>query len=208
MMVGRGLSLKLTNGNTIYDLPSSFEWLGQGRSLGVVNSVWLLVLLYVVAHLVMTRTRFGRYVYAIGGNEQAARLSGVPVRLVLVSLYAISALSAALGGFICASRVRSGVPKPPDMLEMYVIAAVVVGGTSLAGGSGSVPGTLVGALIIAVIQNGMNLMNIDSYTQYIVLGAIILGAVLVDGLRHSERFRRRLLRPRAEDTAIRDRDGS
>ena len=208
MMVGRGFSLRLTGGNTIYDLPSSFEWLGQGRNLGVGNSVWLMVLLYVVAHLVMTRTRFGRYVYAIGGNEQAARLSGVPVRLVLVSLYAISALAAALGGFICASRVCSGVPKPPDLLEMYVIAAVVVGGTSLAGGSGSIPGTLVGALIIAVIQNGMNLMNIDSYTQYIVLGAIILGAVLVDGLRHSERFRRRLSRPRAADAAGHDGDGS
>ncbi len=192
MMIGRGLSLRLTGGNTIYDVPASFEWLGQGRTLGVGNSLWLLTLLYAAAHLVMTRTSFGRYVYAIGGNEQAARLSGVPVRGVLVSLYGISAAMAALGGFICASRVSSGVPKPPDLLEMYVIAAVVVGGTSLAGGSGSIPGTLVGALIIAVIQNGMNLMNIDAYTQYVVLGAIILGAVLVDGLRHSERFRRRL----------------
>ena len=131
----------------------------------------------------MSHTRLGRYIYAVGGNEEAARLSGVPVTFVIVFVYVVSALSAGLGGCIQASQINTGTPNMGTMYELYVIAAVVVGGTSLAGGSGRILGTLIGAFIISVIQNGMNLLGMESYTQQVVLGGVILGAVLLDKVR-------------------------
>jgi len=146
--------------------------------------VLLMALLYVAAHLLMKHTVLGRWLYAIGGNRQAARYSGVPVRRVLFLTYVVSGLLAGLGGVVLASQLKSGSPTFGQMYELYVIAAVVVGGASLNGGTGRMFGTLTGALIIAVIQNGMNLMNVESYTQKVVLGLVILGAVLLDLLRH------------------------
>ena len=131
----------------------------------------------------MTRMTLGRYLYAVGGNAEAARLSGVPVRRVLLLAYALSGALAGLGGVVLASRLKSGAPTYGQMYELYVIAAVVVGGTSLSGGEGKVFGTLIGALLIAVIQNGMNLTGVESYTQKVVLGGVILGAVLLDRLK-------------------------
>jgi ribose transport system permease protein len=145
--------------------------------------VVLLLLLYGVAHVLMTQTRFGRHVYAVGGNTEAALISGVPVGRVMLAAYVLSGLLAGLGGVVTASLLKSGSPTYGQMYELYVIAAVVVGGTSLSGGKGSMSGTLVGALIIAVIQNGMNLTNVESNTQKIVLGLVILAAVLVDRVR-------------------------
>jgi ribose transport system permease protein len=139
--------------------------------------------LYVAAHVVMTRMTLGRYLYAVGGNAEAARLSGVPVRRVLRLAYTLSAALAGLGGVVLASKLKSGAPTYGQMYELYVIAAVVVGGTSLSGGEGKVFGTLIGALLIAVIQNGMNLTGVESYTQKVVLGGVILGAVLLDRLK-------------------------
>jgi ribose transport system permease protein len=183
MMMGRGLAFLITGGFSIYQVPRALPWLGQGRSLGVPNTVILLVVLYAAAHIFMSRTRLGRYVYAVGGNEEAARLSGVPVKFVIIFVYTISALAAGLGGCIQASQLNTGTPNMGVMYELYVIAAVVVGGTSLAGGSGRILGTLIGAFIISVIQNGMNLLGLESYTQQVVLGAVILGAVLLDKVR-------------------------
>jgi len=183
MMVARGLAFLLTGGYSVYQVPKALPWLGQGRTLGVPHTVVLLVVLYLAAHVFMSHTRLGRYIYAVGGNEEAARLSGVPVRGVLVFVYAISGLTAGLGGCIQASQINTGTPNCGVMYEMYVIAAVVVGGTSLSGGSGRILGTLIGAFIISVIQNGMNLLGIESYTQNVVLGLVILGAVLLDKLR-------------------------
>src|SRR6185312_3551656 len=134
-------------------------------------------------------TVFGRYIYAVGGNPEAARLSGVPTLRVLRRVYTVSGLLAGLGGVIMASQLKSGSPTYGQMYELYVIAAVVVGGTSLSGGEGKIFGTLIGAFIIAVIQNGMNLTNVESYTQKVVLGLVILAAVLLDTLRH-RRWRR------------------
>jgi ribose transport system permease protein len=131
----------------------------------------------------MKRTRWGRYLYAVGGNDEAARLSGVPIRRVQLSAYILSAALAGLGGIIMASQLKSGAPTYGQMYELYVIAAVVVGGTSLSGGEGKILGTLIGAFIIAVIQNGMNLMNIESYTQKVILGLVILLAVLLDRIK-------------------------
>jgi ribose transport system permease protein len=183
MMMARGLAFLLTGGFSIYLVPPALTWLGQGKSLGVPNTVILLVVLYVAAHVFMSHTRLGRYIYAVGGNEEAARLSGVPVRFVIVFVYIVSALSAGLGGCIQASQINTGTPNMGTMYELYVIAAVVVGGTSLAGGTGRILGTLIGAFIISVIQNGMNLLGMESYTQQVVLGGVILGAVLLDKVR-------------------------
>ena len=183
MMIARGAARKITGGFTIDALPDSMTWLGQGKLIGIPNTVWIMALLYLSAHLFMTQTRYGRYILAVGGNEEAARLSGVPVRRVLIFVYIICGLCAGLGGCIEASQIKVGSPNIGMMFELYVIAAVVVGGTSLSGGSGSVSGTLVGALMIAVIQNGMNLLGLKEFTQNIVLGLVILCAVLLDRAR-------------------------
>ena len=181
MLVASGLAYQIAEGQSIYQIPESFTWLGRGADLfGAPNAVVLMLVLYGAAHFLMTRTVLGRYIYAVGGNEEAARLSGVPVRRVLVFVYAVSAALAGLGGIITASQLQSGSPTYGQMYELYVIAAVVVGGTSLSGGEGKVLGTLIGALIIAVIQNGMNLTGVDSYTQKVVLGLVLLLAVLLD----------------------------
>jgi ribose transport system permease protein len=183
MQIARGLSLQVTGGFSIYQLPAALTWLGQGRTLGIPNTVGLLVVLYAAAHVFMIHTRLGRYIYAVGGNAEAARLSGVPVKAVLVLVYAMSGLAAGLGGCIQASQIRAGTPTMGVMLELNVIAAVVLGGASLSGGTGQVLGTLIGAFIIAVIQNGMNLLGIGSYVQQIVLGTVILISVLIDRVR-------------------------
>ncbi|MBI5800037.1 MAG: ABC transporter permease [Verrucomicrobia bacterium] len=185
MLVASGAAYLLTHGQSVYQVPDSFVWLGRGANwLGLPNAVLLMALLYIAAHLVMSRTVLGRWIYAVGGNRQAARFSGVPVRRVLFLSYVVSGLLAGLGGVVLASQLKSGSPTFGQMYELYVIAAVVVGGASLNGGTGRMFGTLIGALIIAVIQNGMNLMNVESYTQKVVLGLVILGAVLLDLLRH------------------------
>jgi ribose transport system permease protein len=185
MLVASGLASLLSGGESIAELPDRFVWLGRGTGIvGLPHAVLLMLLLYGAAHGLMTWTVFGRRLYAVGGNREAARLSGVPVDGVILSAYVLAGLLAGLGGVILASQLKSGSPTYGNMYELYVIAAVVVGGTSLAGGEGKMFGTLVGALVIAVIQNGMNLTNIESYTQKIVLGVVILGAVLIDRLRH------------------------
>ncbi len=138
----------------------------------------------------LARTVLGRHIYAVGGNAEAARLAGVRVKGVQMFVYSTCGLLAGLGGVIMASQLKSGAPTYGAMYELYVIAAVVVGGTSLSGGEGRILGTLIGAFIIAVIQNGMNLTNVESYTQKVVLGLVILGAVLLDQLKHRGWWRR------------------
>jgi ribose transport system permease protein len=184
MLVGSGFAYLLAQGQSIAEVPDSFVWLGRGADLfGIPNAVLLMLVLYAAAHLVMTRMKLGRYIYAVGGNREAARLSGVPVSRVTMIAYITSGLLAGLGGVITASQLKSGSPTYGNMYELYMIAAVVVGGTSLSGGEGRMFGTLIGAFTIAVIQNGMNLTNVESYTQKVVLGLVILGAVLLDRFR-------------------------
>lgn len=183
MMMASGLSYKLSEGRSIPELPSSFFWLGRGQTLGIPHPILLMIFLYGVAHIAMSRMVFGRYVYAIGGNEEAARLSGVPVKLVLLAVYTICGALAGLGGIVLTSQLSAGDPKFGLMYELEVIAAVVVGGTSLMGGQGKIFGTLIGAFIIAVIKNGMNLTDVDPFNQKIVLGAVLMTAVLLDTLK-------------------------
>ena len=148
--------------------------------LGLPNSVLLMFVLYACAYALMHHTMLGRSIYAVGGNPEAARLAGVPVRRVLVFVYGLCGLLAGVGGLITASTFESGDPNYGQTYELYVIAAVVVGGTSLSGGQGRVLGTLVGALMLGVIYNGMNLHNVGGFSQKIVLGAVILLAVVLD----------------------------
>lgn len=184
MLVCSGLAYRLAENQSVYQVPDSFVWLGRGADLfGLPNAVVLMLLLYAIAHIVMTQTSLGRHLYAVGGNTEAAFISGVPVKRVILIAYILCGLLAGLGGVVTASLLKSGSPTYGQMYELYVIAAVVVGGTSLSGGKGTMPGTLIGAFIIAVIQNGMNLTNVESNTQKIVLGLVILAAVLVDRLR-------------------------
>ncbi len=194
MMMARGLSFLITGGFSIYQVPKGLTWLGQGKLLGVPNTVILLVVLYAIAHIFMSYTRMGRYIYAVGGNEEASRLSGVPIGFVIPFVYVVSGLAAGLGGAIQVSQINTGAPNMGVMYELYVIAAVVVGGTSLSGGTGRILGTLIGAFIISVLQNGMNLLGIESYTQQVVLGGVILVAVLLDKLRSSDSSRKAIAR--------------
>jgi len=186
MLIARGFAKRLSEFQSINTVPPSFRWLGNGSSFNVPNAILLMVALYLVTHFVMSRTVFGRHLYAIGGNIQAARLSGISVRKTTLIVYIICGALAGLGGILVSSRLNAGDPKYGTMYELEVISAVVVGGTSLMGGEGRMFGTLIGAFIIAVIRNGMNLMGINSDSQEIVLGAVLLLAVLLD---HAKRTR-------------------
>jgi len=185
MQVAAGVAYIISQGKPIYRIPEIFIWLGRGADpfLKIPYAVILMIILYVIAHIIMSRTALGRYIYAVGGNEEAARLSGIRVNNILLLVYTVCGIFAGLGGVIMASQLKSGAPTYGLSYELYVIAAVVVGGTSLNGGEGKILGTLIGAFIIGVVQNGMNLINVETYTQKVILGLIILGAVLLDRLK-------------------------
>jgi ribose/xylose/arabinose/galactoside ABC-type transport system permease subunit len=183
MTIWRGAAYMFTDGRPVWGLPEEFGVLGSGRVAGVPVPTLFMIAVYVAAYVVLRRTRFGRYVYAVGGNPEAARLSGVRTDRILVGVYVLCGLLASFSGILLASRMNSGQPNAGQMYELDVIAAVVVGGTSLFGGRGSVVGTFIGAMLIGVLRNGLNLMNVSSYVQMILLGVVILSAVLLDRLR-------------------------
>tara|TARA_B100000809_G_scaffold191867_1_gene190599 strand:+ start:3385 stop:4755 length:1371 start_codon:yes stop_codon:yes gene_type:complete len=190
MMVARGCSFILAGGADSVDIEAAgTASLYSGTILGVSNQIVLMIVLFVIAHVVMSHTALGRYVYAVGGNPQAARLSGVPVFWVIVTVYAICGAAAGLAGVLDVSHFTSGRPKAGEFYELQVIAAVVVGGTSLMGGEGKVFGTFIGAMILGVIQNGLNMQGVDSYRANVIYGALILVAVLADQLK------RKLIKP-------------
>lgn len=190
MMAASGVALRLTGGTSVDEVPDSFAWLGHGAIAGLPVPVILMLVLYGAAWFVMHHTTLGRAIYAVGSNEEAARLAGIPVERVLVLVYTACGALAGVGGLLTASTFESGDPTYGVSYELYVIAAVVVGGTSLAGGQGRVMGTLVGSLILGVIYNGMNLTNVGGFSQRIVLGLVILLAVVLDQWK-----RRRALAP-------------
>jgi ribose/xylose/arabinose/galactoside ABC-type transport system permease subunit len=193
MLMARGLAFKLAHGRPVPLNSNAFDAIGTGflfegllKPLGLpgipVAVLWMAAIVIVFA-IVLTRTPFGRYVFAIGGNEEAARLAGINVGLVKTLVYVISGGCAAVAGLLYMARFSSGSPNTGIGSELQSIAAVVVGGTSLMGGRGSIVGTFFGALLIGLLNNVMNLLNIESYTQEIALGAVILVAVIVDELR-------------------------
>jgi len=180
LTIARGVALVYTNGAPIMAMDDDFRFLGRGEFGPLPVPIVILIVVYAVVYFVLNRTTFGSYVYAIGGNQEAARLSGVHVRLVKAATYAISGLLAGLTGVILTGRLGSAQPNLGSGDELDAIAAVVLGGTSLAGGRGGIIGTLVGALIIGILSNGLNLLNVNAYYQPVAKGVVILIAILID----------------------------
>ena len=184
MLLLRGVTMVYTNGSPINtgfsDVADAFGWFGIGRPLGIPTPIWLMVIVFIAAWYMLHHTRLGRYIYALGGNEAATRLSGISVDKVKIIVYALCGLLSALAGIIEVARLSSAQPTAGTGYELDAIAAVVLGGTSLAGGKGRIVGTLIGALILGFLNNGLNLLGVSSYYQMIVKAAVILLAVLVD----------------------------
>jgi ribose transport system permease protein len=180
MSVARGAALLYTSGRPISGFEPSFRYLATGEILYIPVPVIIMILVYLVAHIVLTRTKLGRYTYAIGGNEEAALLSGVNVKLYKTMVYGISGMLSGLAAIILTARLNSAQPIAGMMYELDAIAATVIGGTSLMGGQGRVVGTLIGALIMGVLRNGLNLLGVSSFVQQTVIGSVIILAVLMD----------------------------
>jgi ribose transport system permease protein len=187
MAVGRGLTLVYTQGRPIAGLEKNFIFWGTGRRLGIPMPVVLMVILVLVAFVVLRYTRFGLYVYATGGNEETTRLAGVSPNRIKLAVYVISGFTAALGGVLLTARLWSAQPNAAVGWELDAIAAPVLGGVSLFGGVGSVGGTVVGAFIIGVMSNGLNLLGVPSYYQQVIKGIVFILAVMLDLLTKRRR---------------------
>ncbi len=182
--IARGIGLIIApNGGAIYGLPARVVYLGQGRPLGIPSPVIILILVAVLSHYLLAYTRFGRHTLAIGDNESAARATGIAVEGLRRRLYTISGLMAGLAGLIFMARVNAGDPTAGYTYELTAITAAIIGGTSLFGGKGSILGAVVGALIMGVLQNGLNLLAVQSYYQQIAIGAVLILAVYIDQLQ-------------------------
>jgi inositol transport system permease protein len=180
MTAARGLAEVLSGGKPVSTLRPAFTAIGGGTLLGVPSQIWILAAVALAAHVVLQRTRHGRYVYAVGGNEAAAHAAGLPVGRIKMGAYVVCGALAGLAGVILASDIQSGQPNEGWGFELDAIAAAVIGGTSLAGGAGGVGGTLLGALLMGVLDNGLDLMGASTYYKKIVKGAIIVGAAWMD----------------------------
>ena len=187
MSAARGLTLIYTDAYPISGLSRAFRNLGSGMVGPVPVPIIIYLVVVAIGAIVLSQTKFGRYVYAIGGNEEAVRLSGINTSRYKVAIYGISAFTAALSGVILAARLNSGQPTAGQGYELDVVAAVVIGGTSLQGGRGSVLGTFIGALLIGVLTNGFNLMNISPFYQQVVKGVIIVAAVIMEQMRSKQK---------------------
>ena len=180
MTAARGLALIYSGGRPISKLNPAFNWIGQGDLLWIPVPIWILAIVAVAAHVVLNFTRFGRHTYALGGNEQAARVSGISLNKLKIGIFALSGLLAGLAGMMLAARIGSGNPQLGTGIELDAIASTVIGGTSFNGGIGTIWGAVVGALIIGVINNGMDLINISPFMQQVVKGVIIVLAIIID----------------------------
>jgi ribose transport system permease protein len=183
MMVYRGIAFKLTEAKALGVSGPFFDAIGSGRILGIPVSVYIMVGLYALVHVVLTYTAYGKRVYAVGGNSQAAYISGINVKMVRFWGLIVSALSAALAGLVFVAQVGATVPTAGEGGLMDVVTAVILGGISLSGGKGRIVGTLIGVLVLAMLANGMVLLSVQSYYQTIVKGIVIFLAVFVDTLR-------------------------
>ena len=183
MGIIRGLTLLISNGLPVHQIPKDFSYLGEGMLLGVPFVLWLLVICALAVHVILEHTRLGRYAFAIGSNPDAAYYAGIPVNFHTVAVYSICGMLTGLAGMIEASRLMTGQPTAGQGYELQAIAAVVIGGGSLRGGEGTVLGTLVGAFIMGLLANGSDLLGISPYLQQAIIGAVIILAVTVDELR-------------------------
>ncbi|WP_428391153.1 ABC transporter permease [Lichenicoccus sp.] len=187
LAMARGLAFIVTGGNTIFGFPDSFDNIGGGNLGPFPIAALISVAIFIVGGLVLARTVFGAEIYAVGGNREAARLAGIPVGRTLALVYIISGALAGVGGVVLAGRLDSAQPIAATGLELNAIAAVVIGGASLFGGKGSVLGTLLGVLIIGLINNGLTLKNVQPFWVQFIQGAVIFGAVLIDSLNQKRR---------------------
>lgn len=186
MTIFRGLTLVYMDGRPIAGPKDdfAFQFLGKGQFFGIPFQVILFIIAYLILWILLTKTIYGRKIYAVGGNEKASFISGIKIDKVKILVYVISALMAVLSGLVLTSRLNSAQPTAGSAYEMDAIAAVVLGGTSMTGGSGSLTGTLIGILILGVLNNGLNLLGVSSFYQQIVKGVVILIAVLIDRKRN------------------------
>jgi ribose/xylose/arabinose/galactoside ABC-type transport system permease subunit len=187
LVAARGIALTLSGGLPIAGLPREFLFIGAGYIGPFPVPTIIAALAFVVAHLVLRWTRFGRYVYAMGSNEEAATLSGIAVPRYKIAVYVVSGLFAGIAGVVLTSRVISGQPTLGEVQELYSIAAVVIGGGKITGGVGGIGKTLLGVLVLGILSNGLNLIQVSSYVQNIVIGVIIVTAVYVDLARERRR---------------------
>jgi ribose transport system permease protein len=186
LTIARGLTMLWTKGFPITGLGSRFDFLGTGWFLGIPLPVWISGIVVIAAIFITNKTALGRYIYAIGGNESAARLSGINIRRIKIIVYTIAGALAAAGGLIVTARLDAAQPNAGSGYELDSIAAVVIGGTSLSGGRGTILGTVLGAVIIGVLNNGLVLLNVSPFWQQVVKGFVILVAVIVDKINAKE----------------------
>jgi len=177
--IARGIGLIYTGGYPISGLPASFSFWGRGNILGLQTPVLIMFVIYAIAYVILNHTPFGRHVYSIGGNEEASRLSGIRVPIIIMAVYTISGITASIAGMILTSRLMSGQPNAGVGFELDAIAAVVIGGASMSGGKGAIVGTLIGAMLLGVLNNGLNLAGISPYVQNVIKGIIILVAIYI-----------------------------
>lgn len=184
-MVYRGATLVFTDGNPITKHMDGYflAYIGQGYLLGIPFPVILMILVFIVLWILLHKTAFGKSVYALGGNEKAAYISGIKLNKVKIAIYTLSGAMSAISGLIISSRLSSATPQAGSGYEMYAIAAVVLGGTSLMGGKGRMFGTMIGVLIIGVLNNGLNIIGVSAFWQQVIQGLVILVAVLIDVIR-------------------------
>lgn len=186
LTIARGLTMLYTKGIPISNLGAEFEFIGSGWFLGIPVPVWISLVVVLLFVFLTRKTAFGRYIYAIGGNEEAALLSGINIKRIKIWVYGLAGMLAAVGGILVTSRLNSAQPNAGMSYELDAIAAVVIGGTSLSGGVGSVTGTVIGAAIIGVLNNGLVLLNVSPFWQQVVKGLVILLAVIVDKMNRKD----------------------
>ncbi len=184
MTIARGMTYVYSEGRPISNLPETFLIIGKGSIAGIPLPTVILIVVFIIATVMLTKLKFGRYVYAVGGNEQAAIVSGINVKKVKMLVYVLSGMACGIAAIILTARVSAGLPTAGESYELDAIAATVIGGTSLSGGRGRLWGTIVGAILLGIVNNGLDLLNVSSFYQQIVKGLIILGAILIDSKRN------------------------
>jgi ribose transport system permease protein len=201
MFMARGMVYISTKGLPIYPMPREFQMIEQSSLFGLPTIVWLCIFLCIFFHIILTRTTFGRSIYAVGGNVAAAKLSGIPIGRITGSVYIISGIMAAITGIMMGSRLGSAQPSVGTGQEMIVIAACIVGGTSTFGGRGTILGTAIGAFFMNMLTNSMTLMRVDIYYQNLVVGGVLVGAVILDQYSRESALRGAKQAGKNEDSA-------
>jgi ribose transport system permease protein len=182
MAMARGLTLAISDGRTKFDFPNAFTVFGAKSIAGLPMPMLVMLVVFVIGHVLLRKTTFGHQVFAVGGNREAARLAGIPVQRVMFITYALAGLTAAIAGIVLAGRLNSALPSAANGLELQVIAGIVIGGTSLAGGRGSIVGTFIGVVLIGVINVGLSLLGVNPFWTQFIQGGVIFAAVMLDAL--------------------------